>query len=262
MAVRLEEVPRWSELMTEALTMPGRMSEIYTRFYDYSLNNQILLWMQGAREPVATFNRWKDMGRYVKKGSKAKAIIRPIRVKLKDEVDEDGQPKQITRFKLVRCIFTVSETEGDDLPPWEPPEWSEEQALRELNIYKVKFKQLDGNLQGYSYARNVAINPIAAYPLKTLYHEVGHVLLGHTMPDQSEDYMRHRGIKEFQAEAVAYLCMNDIGATEHMDAAGSRAYIQTWLSGKTPPDAAIRDVFKAADQILRAGRVERSPASV
>lgn len=244
--------------MEEALTMPGHLSGIYNRFYRYSLNNQILLYMQGVTEPVATFNRWKEMGRSVKKGSKAKAILRPITIKLKDEVDDQGQPKQLTKFKLVNALFTVSETEGEELPPYEPPEWSEDRALSDLDITRVPFESLDGNAQGYSFERNVAINPVAAYPLKTLFHEIGHVILGHTSSDQVEDYQQHRGVKEFQAEATAYLCMNDIGATEHMDAAGSRGYIQTWLRGEKPSDQAIKEVFKAVDTILRAGHVTSS----
>lgn len=248
--------------MEEALTMPGHLSGIYSRFYPYSFNNQILLYMQGVTEPVATYQRWQDMGRQVKKGSKAKMILRPITVKLKDEVDEEGNPRQITKFKLVKALFTVSETEGDDLPPYVPPEWSEEHALKELEITRVPFESLDGNTQGYSFERNVAVSPVAAYPLKTLLHELGHVVLGHTTPDKQEDYQQHRGVKEFQAEAVAYLCMNDLGATEHMDAAGSRGYIQTWLRGQKPSDQAIREVFRAVDSILKAGKPVREPVSI
>lgn len=241
--------------MEEALTMPGHLSSVYNRFYTYSFNNQILLWMQGVTEPVATYKRWSEMGRQVKKGSKAKAILRPITIKLKDEVDDQGNPRQITKFKLVNALFTASETEGDELPEYIPPEWDQERALSELDITRVPYEMLDGNSQGYSFERKVAINPVAAYPLKTLFHELGHVVLGHTSPDKIKDYSQHRGVMEFQAEATAYLCMNDVGAIEHMDASGSRGYIQHWLQGETPPDPAIREVFKAVDTILKAGTV-------
>lgn len=245
--------------MEEALTMPGQMSSVYSRFYNYSFNNQILLWMQGVTEPVNTYQRWSAMNRQVLKGSKAKAILRPITIKLKDELDDKGQPRQLTKFKLVNCLFTASETEGDALPEYEPPDWSPERAVGALAIREVSFDLLDGNTQGYSMGREVAINPVAEYPLKTLMHELGHVVLGHTSPEQQDEYQSHRGIKEFQAESTAYLTMNDLGATEHMDAPGSRAYIQMWLQGKKPTDAHIRDVFKATDTILRAGREQELP---
>lgn len=107
--------------------------------------------MQGVTEPVATFNRWKEMERYVKKGSKAKAILRPIVITLKNDLDEEGKPKQIIKFKLVNALFTVSETIGEELPPYVPSEWNEARALSELDITRVPFNDLDGNTQGYSY---------------------------------------------------------------------------------------------------------------
>lgn len=253
MVERLTETPEWSRLMTEALTMPGHLSSVYSRFYNYSFNNQILLFIQGVTEPVATFKRWKDLNRNVKKGSKAKAILRPITVTLRDDLDDEGNPKKITKFKLVNAIFTVSDTEGEELPEYKPAEWCEETALSALGITRVSFDEVDGNTQGYSHGKSVAINPVAAYPFKTLFHELGHVVLGHT--ETPEEYRKHRGIREFQAEAVAYLCMNSVGAQEHMDASGSRGYIAHWLQGDTPSDAAIKAVFKAVDEILRAGYV-------
>lgn len=253
---RLTEVPSWDKLMEEALTMPGSLSSVYSRFYTYSLNNQILLYMQGVTEPVATFARWKEMGRSVKKGSKAKAILRPITIKSKDEVDDQGKPKQFTKFKLVNALFTASETEGEDLPPYEPPEWNQERALVELDIKRVPFDHIDGNVQGWSLGREVALNPVAAYPFKTLIHECGHIVCGHTDPEKNDEYKEHRGLAEFQAESTAYLVLNDLGTpTDQWDPAGSRAYIQTWLRGEKPSDQSIREVFKAVDLILRSGRV-------
>jgi len=35
----------------------------------------------------------------------------------------------------------------------------------------------------------------------------------------------------------------------------SRGYIQGWLKDERPPDKAIREVFSATDQILKAGRL-------
>ena len=36
--------------------------------------------MQCTREPVATYNRWVELGRQVRKGSKAKVVLAPIMV--------------------------------------------------------------------------------------------------------------------------------------------------------------------------------------
>ena len=36
--------------------------------------------MQGVAEPVATYNRWRELGRQVRKGTKAKAVLAPVLV--------------------------------------------------------------------------------------------------------------------------------------------------------------------------------------
>lgn len=243
----------WSKLLEEALTMPGGLGNTYNRFYNYSFMNQVLLFMQGVREPVATYKRWADMGRQVKRGSKAKTIIRPVITTVEDEFGREE--RKLVGFKPMNCLFTASETEGEEMPPVELPDFSPDKMLRELDIEEVPFNLLDGNVQGWSIERKVAINPVAVYPLKTLMHEVGHIQLGHTTQENNLDYLMHRGIKEFQAEATAYLVMNELGKLDAMNPAESRGYIQSWLGAHKPDDKTIREVFSAVNAILNAGRV-------
>lgn len=244
----------WADLIDEALTAPGRRGETYIRGHDYSYLNNLRLFLQGVREPTTSFNGWKKLGRHVTKGSKGYSILRPIMVKTRD-LDELGQPKMITKFKLVNGAFKYSQTEGEPLPDelTEPPEWSVQRAMGTLGISMVKFADLSLNKQGYSYARNVAINPTAVYPLKTTWHEMGHIEAGHTAPDVIDQYELHRGLCEFEAEGTAYLGMHELGLDEQMNAAESRSYIQNWLGRDTPPDSSIRKVFKLTDVILKAG---------
>ncbi len=243
-------------LLDQALTMPGELNGIYTRFYNYSTRNQALMYMQGLEEPVASYKRWQDLGRQVIKGSTAAYILRPITVKSRDELDDQGQPKQYTKFKLIKSVFGVSQTEGEDLPEYEPPEWDRDHALGALAINLVPFQLLDGNVQAYAYERNVAVSPVAEYPLKSLLHECGHILCGHTSPEQQDEYKLHRGTKEFQAEGTAYLAIHSIGAATQFDASASRAYIQHYLRGERPSDKAISQVFSATDKLVTAGRKE------
>jgi hypothetical protein len=48
------------------------------KFHNYSFNNQLLVFLQRP-DPivVAGFNRWKSLGRFVKKGEKGIAILAP-----------------------------------------------------------------------------------------------------------------------------------------------------------------------------------------
>ena len=242
----------FERLMQEALTMPGQMGSTYNRFYEYSYGNQIALWMQRVEGPVATYQRWQDVGRHVKKGAKAASILRPIMRKV--ENDQGELSMQVRGFKWVRCIFGFNDTEGEDLPPWDPPEWNTDRALGALGITRVAFDSLSGNAQGYSHGKEIAINPVAVYPFKTLWHELGHIGLGHTSGQGLKEYREHRGLMEFQAESTAYLGMNELGATDQFNAGESRAYIQSWLAGREPTEKHIREVFSTVDKLLKAGR--------
>jgi antirestriction protein ArdC len=247
----------WRHLIEQALTMPGHVGDTYNRFYTYSFLNQLLLLDQGVLEPVATYDRWKQLGRQVVRGSKAKTIIRPIIVTKKD--DNGEVEDSYLRFKPVRSLFALSETTGDELPPVAIPAWDLGTAKQQLDIREGTFRSLDGNTQGYSFGREYAINPVAKYRTKTLFHEIGHIVLGHTVIDQQADYIKHRGIKEFQAEATAHLTTNELGIATEEEASVSRGYLQSWLQTERPSDIAIRGVFSATDKILRAGRQSASP---
>lgn len=242
---------RWAELLESAMTAPGRMGDTYSRFYNYSFGNQILLWSQGVTEPVNTYDRWKKMKRLPQKGLTKYYVMVPIPIK---KTDENGEEKvAFVKFKYVKALIKLSETIGEDLPEVEIPDWSVKTALAALDIEEVDFDHNDGNTQGYSNGRKVAINPVAVYPIKTMIHEIAHIVLGHT--DSMEEYKDHRGVCEFQAEAVAYLVMHELGMDDHMDPAESRAYIQNWLGGSDrPADAKIRQVFSTVEKILKAGR--------
>lgn len=243
----------WSKLIDEALTVKGNLGNTYNRFYSYSFMNQIYLWLQGVQEPVATYKVWQANDRQVLKGSKAKMIVRPIFV---PEEDEEGNKDFVVRgFKPVNCVFTYSQTSGEELPPVELPNWNLKLALEKLKIEEEKYTHMDGNTQGYSHDRVYAINPMAKYPMKTTMHELAHIVLGHTDKQNIHEYKEHRGLKEFQAESVAYIVCKEL-EIEQTDASASRAYIQGWLKDEKPEDKAIKAVFKAVNEILKAGKPE------
>lgn len=252
--------PEWSTLLDNMLNVEGSLDDTYRRMYMYSTRNCAFLAMQGCPiEPVATFQGWTNVNRQVQKGSRAYYILRPITIKL-DEIDEKtGENKTIGRFKPVKAIFPISMTEGEPLPEIVHPEWNKERALAALAIKQVAFESFDVNTQGHSYERNFAINPTAKYPHKTMAHELGHIVLGHTTADPSQDL--HRGLAEFGAEATAHLVTNELGLLSPEAASVSRAYVQSWLHGKEPSDKDIKAVFSATDTILKAGRPQVEPKS-
>jgi antirestriction protein ArdC len=247
---------KWAELLDIALTTPGNIGNVYNRFYNYSFLNCLLMMSQGATGPVATYGRWQELGRQVRRGEKALWIVRPITITKEDENDPD-KTRSFRKFKFIKSPFDLSCTDGPDLPPVELADWDLELALKTLEITRIPFSHLNGNVQGYSTERTFAINPVAKYPTKTTLHELAHILLGHTVKDFSAEYVLHRGVAEFQAESVAYLAMKEFGIDDGSESV-SRAYIQGWLEGEKPGDAAIRQVFSAVNKLITAGRPQQA----
>jgi antirestriction protein ArdC len=252
----------WAALLDEAIKKPGFIHEAYSRFHNYSLGNQLLAFFQCITRgiqpgPLATFPKWKELGRHVKKGEKAFTLCMPLTCKRTKTVKKhDGTDQEeefsFTHFTYKAHWFVLGQTEGTEYKPPAIPEWSEQIALAALDIQRIPFEDLDGNTQGYAKrGRKIAISPIAALPVKTLFHEVGHVMLGHTdESDLSDTERTPRDIREMEAEAVSLLCCESLGLP---GGEYSRGYIQSWGQGQTFTERSAQRIFHASDQILRAG---------
>ena len=111
---------------------------------------------------------------------------------------------------------------------------------------------------GFARQREVAINPVNPHPFKTLFHELAHVLCGHTTEtEQADSEVTLRTLQEAEAEAVAMICCEALGLG---GAAESRGYVQSWWGAGNPiPEKSAQRIFRVSDQILRAGRPEAQP---
>ena len=63
----------FANLLQSAISEPGKLHAAYFAFHGYSIGNQILALVQCAERgippgPIASFNKWKDRGRFVQKG--------------------------------------------------------------------------------------------------------------------------------------------------------------------------------------------------
>lgn len=250
-----------AELLRQAVSEPGIISAAYSQFHGYSIRNQILAWTQcqapGIQPgPIATFQRWKELGRYVRKGEKAITLCMPVTIKRKLE-DQNGnaEPEISTRFIYRNHWFVLPQTEGRELPPTPIPTWDQDRALAGLDVQEVPFESCNGNALGYAHGRRIAINPVNPLPHKTRFHELGHVLLGHTAEGaQSDSEITSRNLRECEAEAVALICCAalDLAGVEF-----SRGYIQSWWGQGNPiPERSAQRILKVADQILKAGTSE------
>jgi hypothetical protein len=192
-------------------------------------------------------------------------LCMPITRKVRDEeaLESEGEngERTLTSFMHKARWFAISQTIGDEFTAPHLPEWEAGRALAALDIERIAFTDTDGNCQGYATRkRQIAINPVAQLPTKTLLHELAHCVLGDvTEGDFTDTEKTPKSLREIEAEAVALLCC------EALDLEGAdyaRGYIQHYLyqgrgyNTEAIPEKSAQKIFRAADQILRAGRLQ------
>ena len=216
-----------------------RMLQVVSKFHRYSFNNHLMIFIQRPDATVvAGFNRWKSLGRHVKKGQKGIAIFAPCKYKTKIE-DDSGDEKhvqQIRGFRVVH-VFDISQTEGDNLPDLDAvrpklldgsaPEgiWEALAAHAGSLGYEV-IRDQRGSENGYCdfSGKRIAVRPDVspAQAVKTLIHELGHALLHAEAPVTS------REIAEVEVESVAFVVCDALG----LDSGEySFPYVTRWAEG-------------------------------
>jgi len=266
----------WSDLLRDAVSTPGKLLEAYTAFHNFSVGNSLLALFQCYDRgitpgPLNTYKGWQQLGRQVRKGEKAIVLCMPLAYKkrLRQELsdqEESGtnQPAQgekdvcdeITRYRfaLRPYWFVLAQTDGEAAFTPTIPGFDLTTALRDLRIQRVEFESINGNAQGYAFERSIAINPLAQLPHKTTFHELAHIVLGHTEEGHLVDsHLTPRNIREVEAESVALICCESL---QLAGAEYARGYIQNWLSGESISDRSAQKIFSGASTILKAGRGE------
>src|ERR1035441_8637926 len=147
----------WAALLDEAVRKPGFIHEAYSRFHNYSLGNQLLALYQCIERgiqpgPLATFPKWKELGRPVKKGEKALTLCMPLTCKRTRTItrrrdDGSAQDEQFlfTHFTYKSRWWVLCQTEGVEYQPLPIHVWDEQKALEVLKVERVPFEELDGN---------------------------------------------------------------------------------------------------------------------
>jgi antirestriction protein ArdC len=238
-----------------------RMLKVASKFHRYSFNNHLMIFLQRPDATVvAGFNRWKSLGRFVKKGEKVIAIFAPCRYRTKIETEggEEKTLQQIRGFRVVH-VFDISQTEGDDLPDLDAvrpklldadaPEGIWDPLVAQANAagYEV-IRHQRGSENGYRdfSHKQIAVRPDVspAQAVKTLVHELGHALLhGEVLPSSRE-------VAEVEVESVAYIVCDALG----LDTGDySFAYVARWSSGESEIIKSTAErVVSCAKQILEA----------
>jgi hypothetical protein len=213
---------------------------------------------------VAGAKQWQQLGRHILKGQHHYGILAPFKARFASATPNDPdswrrlgryekpKPGEAVRKRMVGVVparvFDVSQTGGDPIPEPPEPKLLEGEAPAGLweglavQVRAAGFELLrvphEGMIDGANGQTNYTAKTVAvrenmdpAAQVKTLAHELGHVLLHD--PDR-EDARQHRGIAEVEAESVALM----VGAAHGMDTSGyTIPYISTWaaqVDGKEP----------------------------
>lgn len=221
-----------------------------SRFYSYSFGNQLLIAAQCPQATrVAGFQRWRSMGRFVKKGEKAIFILAPIvRRKADEQATDETDRSRIVGFRAA-SVFDLSQTDGEPLPDAPQHNATEggdellprlEAAIRSYGI-ELTYKALPQGTQGYSKGGSIEIaaDQTTAAKCGTLVHELAHELL------HKVDRSQGKRQRELEAEAIAYTVLVHLGMEP-----GSRFYLASYGITGEMLTASMQTITATARQII------------
>lgn len=237
-----------------------RFLDFSRAFHQYSLGNLLLILAQSPEATqVAGYRTWQKLGHQVRKGERGIRIFggREVRETVEDENTGEGKEQRRVRFFPV-SVFDVSQTDpiegeaGADVELVEHLTGNDPAgifaAVTEFLIAKgwtVELQPIAGDKNGYTTidgSRRVVIDAdlSPAQAAKTALHEAAHVLLHADEP--AAEYVAHRGVKETEAESVAYVVAGILGLDT---SAYSIGYIAGWS------DADPETIKSTAANVLR-----------
>ena len=227
------------------------------RFHQYSVGNCLLIALQKPEAAfVAGFQKWRQLGRFVKKGEKGILILAPlVRRKASTEQASDAESSQkrtVVGFRAA-YVFDVSQTDGAELPEFssitgDPGErLLLLQRLVDSRGIELRYEDQLGGALGVSEGGKIALlrGLPAAEEFSVLVHELAHELL-HRSERRKETTRR---VRELEAEAVAYVVASAAGLD---GLARSSDYIQLYAGDKELLLASLNHIQHVASEIISA----------
>jgi antirestriction protein ArdC len=260
----------------------NRYLEAVSRQPNYSFTNQLLIGIQskGTAEFCMAASKWKELGRFPRKGSTGYRIQAPLIKKVEDKdaagnVKRDAKGKPVTRDQVIGFkpvpTFDIKQTSGEplnldvytELSEDAPEGFSEDlTAAIESRGFKVSYvpQHRLSSVQGATSFRGKTVEISEelspAERARTLAHELGHIAAGHE--DRMDEYhtgskhggVGQRGAMEVEAESIAYVLMRSNG----MQAAGgdrSGRYVAGWANVQKDDPTVVQ---KTGEKVARTVR--------
>lgn len=240
-----------------------------TKFHHYSARNIELIYAQNPQATqVAGFKQWQTaFNRTVNRGAKAIRIAAPIIKKLTPAEQkrlDTTDDRAIVGYRYLP-VFDVSQTSGE--PVLSAKDFVKENLAdhqnvtslynafkdylnqqTDLQVSEMPLANLNGAKGYFQPSTNEIViggdEPDNALKLKTLYHEYAHSQL-HGLKSAFKD--RPRAYQETQAEAVAYVAMQNIGVDTSNYSLG---YVATWAKDKAVIHSALSEIQQVSNKVI------------
>lgn len=233
------------------------------RFHTYSLNNQLLIWMQAPEAAhVAGFHAWRGLGRNVKKGAKAVRVLAPLVVPDHEAPPRaDGKPAQkVVGFKY-SSVFADYDTEGEPLPSaaFMVVQGGDDQtrellrALSSAAPVPVEWQDGEGRgAHGWTDGGKIVLNrekcaSEPAHAVRVFFHEWAHVALHFQGEGKRPEELPDRATRELEADACAYVLASFHGIEA---AAQVSDYITGWGGDALKLQGSLTRIQRAVSHIL------------
>ncbi len=237
-----------------------------TQFHRYSFGNSLLIMLQDPQAThVAGYQAFRAMGRQVRRGETGIKVLAPI-TRREPRLDDAGQPVRDDRGRVLHrtqvvatkpvTVFDIRQTDGPPLPDpkigeaalltGEAPAglWDRLQGLLEGRGFDVRRGADLGGANGVTdfTQRLVTVRDDVddAQAVKTLAHEVGHVLL-----HQDQGSRDCRGVVEVEAESVAYMVTNAHGLDSSQYTFN---YVASWALNAVTEQRDLADILRSTGQ--------------
>jgi antirestriction protein ArdC len=232
-----------------------RYLDLLARFHHYSLGNCLLIAIQRPDATrVAGFHRWKQLGRYVKKGEKGIVILAPIvrrrKAEDRDESSDNEEPQNVRGFRTVH-VFDVFQTDGADLAEFSRVTGDPGEKLEQLAVVvaergiELRYEPNLGGADGLSKGGVIVLREgmAPAEQFAVLAHELAHELL-HRNERRKETT---RKVRELEAEAVAFVVSRAAG----LDGLGHATdYIQLYAGDKELLLESLDHIQRVSSEII------------
>ena len=256
----------------ESGNLPAALAPVFVTTPDgvpsgrWSWSNRLLAALEGHHD-ARGFRQWQEVGRHVKKGEKAFAILAPLFAKMRDAETGEEKPRPYG-FKGVP-VFGYSQTEGAPIPEYA----AADSLLRSLPLVtvaqawgiNVTTADLTGRGSLGYYSAGASAIVLGDHNAQTWAHE-----LMHAADDRAGNLKRGGKDDKARAEVVAELgaatLLTMLGHPQ-ADTGGTWQYVKAWCerTGKPPIGeciACINRICAAIDLIVKtAGTLETAPAN-